>query len=387
MSEGTVKWIRGGTVLTADGTFRELDIRTENGRIVQLAERGEAKDADSFDAAGRYVIPGLFDIHTHGCAGYDVSDGDPSALGAMAEYYAKNGITSFLATTMSLPALGMSRTLTAVRDYTQRGEKRPGATLRGINLEGPFFNCKKRGAHVEEYLANPNYAALEQYDKLSGGLIKIVCVAPELPGGMEFIRRASERYVVSAAHTDAGYDTMMEAIDAGVSQVTHLFNAMSPFHHREPGVPGAVFDSKIRAEVVCDGIHLHPAVLRTVFRMLGERAVIISDSMRACGLPDGTYDLGGQTVAVRSGKATLSDGTIAGSATNIMEAVRRLVSFGIPLETALCAATKSPAEAVGLGESIGALRPGLEADIVVLSRDLEVEAVFIGGNESPRSEL
>ena len=255
-----------------------------------------------------------------------------------------------------------------------------GAVLRGINMEGPFFNKAKKGAQAEKYIVDPEIEMFDRLYELSGDAIKLIDVAPELPGAVPFIERASKKCVVSIAHTTANYDQAKAAFAAGASHVTHLFNAMPPFNHRDPGVVGAASDDAAHVEMISDGIHLHPAVVRSVFRWFGaERVCLISDSMRAAGMPNGVYSLGGQTVYMTDGKATLEDGTIAGSATCLAECFRRAVSFGVPLDAALRAATINPAQAVGLFDELGSITAGKRADILVLDETLHPEKIFIGG--------
>ena len=227
---------------------------------------------------------------------------------------------------------------------------------------------------------DPEIEMFDRLYELSGGAIKLIDVAPELPGAVPFIERASKKCVVSIAHTTANYDQAKAAFAAGASHVTHLFNAMPPFNHRDPGVVGAASDDAAHVEMISDGIHLHPAVVRSVFRWFGaERVCLISDSMRAAGMPNGVYSLGGQTVYMTDGKATLEDGTIAGSATCLAECFRRAVSFGVPLDAALRAATINPAQAVGLFDELGSITAGKRADVLVLDETLHPEKIFIGG--------
>jgi len=352
------------------GGFRETDIRFD----ARIAELGDFSREQGLDAGGLTLLPGLVDIHTHGAVGHDASDGDPAALPEMAAFYAKNGVTSFLPTTMTLDEETLTRALETLRAYPGGG----GARVAGVRLEGPFLSAKRKGAQAGEHLRAPDIGLLHRLQAASGGMVRIVDIAPELPGAMEFIREAHKTCRVSLAHSAADYDTAMRAFEAGASEVTHLFNAMEPFLHRAPGIVGAAFDSGAYVEIVADGIHLHPAVVRAVFRLFG-RVCLISDSMRAAGLADGEYTLGGQKVTVRNGKCTLEDGTIAGSGITLMTGLRRAADFGVPLERAALAATLEPARAIGLEGEIGAIVPGANADFVLLDEKLNIEAVFIGG--------
>jgi len=220
----------------------------------------------------------------------------------------------------------------------------------------------------------------DRLNSVSGGTIRLVDIAPELPRAMEFIRHASTIATVSIAHTTADYTTAMEAFRSGATHVTHLFNAMPPFSHRDPGVVGAASDAGADVELICDGIHLHPCVIRSVFKWFGDdKVILISDAMMACGLPDGTYELGGQAVDVSAGKATLHDGTIAGSATDLYTCMKRAVEFGIPLESAVRAAAYNPARSAGLDQQIGSIASGKRGDLLLLDTNLSIVQVICGG--------
>lgn len=276
----------------------------------------------------------------------------------------------------------LEKAFTAAGDFIEDPAE-DAAVMRGINMEGPFLSKEKRGAQ-QESCCIPFDAEL--YGRLRTACrdhIKLFDICPEYPGAMDAIRQISRHTVVSLAHTTADYDLSAEAFRAGATHVTHLFNAMMPFAHRSPGLVGAALDYADQAELICDGIHLHPSVLRTVFRLLGpdDRVCIISDSMRAAGLSDGTYDLGGQTVYVRDGKATLADGTIAGAAVCQSEAFRRLVGFGVPMDQAVRAATSTPARVLGMSDEIGSIAAGKRADLTILNEDLTVYAVVLGGKQ------
>jgi len=364
--------IKNGNVYSDEFKFQKRNIAIENGRIAEPSRGGEILDAE-----GLYVIPGLIDQHSHGCLGGDWGDGNVEDMGKMAEYYARNGVTSVAATVTTLKPEDVEAAMRAIKTFG--GQKRRGAAVRGINLESMFLSKAKKGAHLEEYLRLPDKALTERLDDASGGLLRIVNVAPELEGAMDFIRDMSKRYVISIAHTAADYSTALEAERAGAVQVTHFFNAMSSFLHRDPGVPGAVFDSGLRAELICDGVHVHPAVIRTVFRLMADRVIMISDSIRACGLADGEYILGDLPVTVKGKRATLRDGTIAGSCACLMDDLRSAVSFGVPLEQAVRAATLNPARTLGIDDRVGVIANGYEADIVLLDSALNVKGVFIGG--------
>lgn len=364
-----------------DEDFRLVqgDIEIEDGKILRVGKDLPRKEEDlAVDCAGSYtVVPGFVDVHIHGCAGADTCDATREALEAMAAFLLAHGVTSFCPTTMTTSRETIQAALLAAKDMMDHPME-GGARVVGVNMEGPFIAKERKGAQKEEDILPPDFPLFQRFYEESGGIVRLVDVAPEQPGGLEFVEKASQLCTVSIAHTTADYDQAKAAFDKGVTHATHLFNAMSGLHHRKPGVVGAVFDdSRVRGELICDGFHIHPAVLRAAFRLLGDRALIVSDSMRANGMPEGeAFDLGGQMVTVHQGKALLPDGTIAGSVTNLHQEIKNLVSFGVPFEQAVKAATLLPARAIGLDGEIGSIAPGKRADLVVLDENLDIAAVY-----------
>ena len=364
-----------------DEDFRLVqgDIEIEDGKILRVGKDLPRKEEDlAVDCAGSYtVVPGFVDVHIHGCAGADTCDATREALEAMAAFLLAHGVTSFCPTTMTTSRETIQAALLAAKDMMDHPME-GGARVVGVNMEGPFIAKERKGAQKEEDILPPDFPLFQQFYEESGGIVRLVDVAPEQPGGLEFVEKARQLCTVSIAHTTADYDQAKAAFDKGVTHATHLFNAMSGLHHRKPGVVGAVFDdSRVRGELICDGFHIHPAVLRAAFRLLGDRALIVSDSMRANGMPEGeAFDLGGQMVTVHQGKALLPDGTIAGSVTNLHQEIKNLVSFGVPFEQAVKAATLIPARAIGLDGEIGSIAPGKRADLVVLDENLDIAAVY-----------
>ena len=364
-----------------DEDFRLVqgDIEIEDGKILRVGKDLPRKEEDlAVDCAGSYtVVPGFVDVHIHGCAGADTCDATREALEAMAAFLLAHGVTSFCPTTMTTSRETIQAALLAAKDMMDHPME-GGARVVGVNMEGPFIAKERKGAQKEEDILPPVFPLFQRFYEESGGIVRLVDVAPEQPGGLDFVEKASQLCTVSIAHTTADYNQAKAAFDKGVTHATHLFNAMSGLHHRKPGVVGAVFDdSRVRGELICDGFHIHPAVLRAAFRLLGDRALIVSDSMRANGMPEGeAFDLGGQMVTVHQGKALLPDGTIAGSVTNLHQEIKNLVSFGVPFEQAVKAATLLPARAIGLDGEIGSIAPGKRADLVVLDENLDIAAVY-----------
>lgn len=360
----------------ADGRFVRGGFSVENGRFAHVLEDipGPAEDLD-----GALVIPGLVDIHVHGCAGADFSDGDYAGLVRMARYLARRGVTSFAPASMTLPYDALDKAFHAAARLRREGLA-DGARLMGIQMEGPFLSREKRGSQNPAYLRLPDWDRFLRLYDAAEGLLRIVDVAPELPGAVEFTRRASEKCRVSVAHTAAGYDQAAAVFDAGATHLTHLFNAMSGIHHRSPGPIGAASEREnVTAELICDGIHVHPSAVRMAFRLFPGRICLISDALRCCGMADGSYSLGGQEILLSGGVVRLTGGAIAGSAADLYQCMRRAVSFGIPREQAVWAATALPARVIGRESETGAIADGRAADFVICGGELEPEAVYLGG--------
>lgn len=370
--------ITGGWVYDPEEGFAERTVCTDGEKIAR-----SSGDAQNLDASGCYVLPLLIDLHIHGYAGADVGSAEPAELERMARALLMQGVGAFCPTTMTLPEARLAAVCRCTAAYCK--EQHPGAQAAGVHLEGPFLARERRGSHDEVWLQNPDPELLRHLQKAGEGGVRLMTLAPELPGALPLIQMAVKQGVrVSLGHTQADYDTAQAALRAGAAQCTHLLNAMTPFGHRAPGVMGAAFDvPDTMVELICDGIHVHPAMVRAIFRLFGpERVLLVSDALPAAGMPEGTYRLGSQEITVHHGRAVLSGKpeTLAGSVCGLMECLRRAVSFGIPLADAVRAASWNPACALGLETRMGSLRPGQEAGAVLLEREtLEIRAVVARG--------
>ena len=368
---------KNACIFTAEGQFVHGSFRVENGRFAELLDF--VPEEDGIDLSGATVLPGLVDLHIHGAMGADLSDADYDGLCAMARYLAQCGVTAFAPASMTLPYETLSQAFAVGKCFH---DARPDgcARLAGIHMEGPYFSHQKKGAQNGAYLKEPDIDGFAKLYEGCGGLIRIVDLAPELPGAEGFIRAAHTRCTVSVAHTDAGYSEAAAAFRAGASHLTHLFNCMPPIHHRNPGVIGAASEQDhVTAELICDGLHIHPSAVRMAFRLFPGRICLVSDALRCCGMEDGTYTLGGQTVFLQNGAARLADGTLAGSATNLFDCLKHAVSFGIPLEEVIQAASILPARVLGLDHELGSIAPGKAADFIVCTDTLERRAVYMSG--------
>lgn len=364
--------IKGGKVFQEDGSFLEQALYINDHRLVDKAEHQD--DEKVIDAEGLLVLPGLVDIHSHGAAGEDFSDGNPEGLKKILQYEKRCGITSYCPTSMTFPKERLRQIFASIKGAQTEEE----AKVVGINMEGPFLDPAKKGAHVEEWIAAPDAAFVRELNQDVDGLVRLVTLAPNMDGAEEFIKEMHEEVCISLGHTAADYDCASRAMKLGAHHVTHLYNAMQPFGHRAPGLIGAAMDDpECMVELICDGYHIHPSAIRAAFRMFGpERVILISDSMRATGMENGTYELGGQEVTVKDRKAVLKDGTLAGSATNLYGCMCKAVEFGIPLEQAIMAATANPARSIGIFDRVGSIRIGKQADLLLVSENLELKRVI-----------
>lgn len=367
-------------MLLKNAVYYGADFEPAHGDIAVEGERiacfgGPADNSETIDLGGLTVLPGFIDIHIHGSAGGDMSDATEESLQKMSVYLAANGITSFCPASMTLPEEQLAAQFKTVEAF--KG-KEQGAYIHGINMEGPFISLAQKGAQPADFIRPPDFEEFLRLNAISR--IALVDIAPETEGAFDFASRACRYCTVSQAHTAADFPTAEAAYRNGFTHATHLFSAMPPVEHRAPGPVVAAFDNaSSTAELICDGIHAHPPVLRMAFKLLGEdRAVVVSDAMKAAGMPDGEYALGGQTVYVRQGKATLADGRLAASTVNLFREYQNLLSFGIDPKAALKACTINPARVIGADQTAGSIEPGKYADLLITDTS-SVLAVVVKG--------
>jgi N-acetylglucosamine-6-phosphate deacetylase len=376
----TSKWITNVRVVVETGIIEQGSVCVENGRITAIVE-GElvhSEGLDILDGEGKLLIPGMIDVHIHGAKGYDMMDGTVRSIEVVSETCAATGCTSFLATSVSSK---MEDLLRMIDNVKQVAGKERGATIVGIHTEGPYLNIKRKGMQNEAFLRHPDITEMERVVEQAGSLLKMVTIAPELPGGMELVTYLRERgIIVAIAHSDATYDEATEAFRLGASHITHCFNGMRPIHHRDPGLVVAAFEQPhVSLQAIVDHVHLHPAIVRLMHKIKGaEGMVLITDALHAMGLGDGDYQFGGHEVKVFGGVAQLQDGTLASSTVTMNEALRNTVELGISLEDAVTMASRTPADLLGLPQK-GRIALGADADMVLLDDHFQVAWTMIGG--------
>jgi N-acetylglucosamine-6-phosphate deacetylase len=374
-----------GTIITPFQLLEDRIIIIEKGKIIAITDKKEdfalLKNVEIIEAQNKFIVPGYIDIHVHGGGGSDVMDGDYEAINQIAIAHSHFGTTSFLPTIMTMSKDKIIRSLRSICEAVKKGTE--GAEILGIHMEGPYINPEKKGAQKEEDIEKISLEEFLEFNQASGNLIRLVTIAPEMPGAIDLIKYLYKQgIIVSVGHSNATYVQTQAGIKAGLSHVTHTFNAMRELHHREPGVVGAALASpELTVEVIADGIHIHPIVLKILTKIKeGEKVVLITDAMRAVGLKDGTYDLGGQEVIVTKGQARLKDETLAGSVLTMDKAVKNMVNkVGIQLPKAIQMASFNPAKSIGIDDKKGSLEPGKDADIIILNKNLETELTIVVG--------
>ncbi len=385
--------LRSGRILTPDGVLAG-EVLIDAGRIVavnaaegsggtgRVTGPGPAGEAgDALDLGRDWIVPGLIDLHVHGGGGAQFNTTDPDEITAAARFHARHGATGLLATTVSAPLADLAGALGA---FARARAGPAGRLLLGVHLEGPFVSVSRPGAMDPATFLDPGDASVESLLAAGGDNVTMMTVAPELPGGLALIQRLTRAGIIaSVGHSDASYEQTVAAVSAGVRAATHTFNAMAPFHHRRPGLLGAVLDlPEVSCELICDGVHADPAALRLAYRAKGPAAIrLVTDAISATGMADGDYRLGGVAVRAHAGRATVASGdSIAGSTLTIDAAVRNAVRFlGVELSEAVAMASANPARLLGLEHRKGAIAPGMDADLTVLDDDLNARATLVGG--------
>lgn len=372
-------------IITPETVVPQGVVLVEGKKILWVGSRFSVNFGDGkFEALHfeeQTLVPGFIDVHIHGARGRDVMEGTREAIGAISEFLAAHGTTSYLATTMTASPIA---TIQAVEQLGKLiHEDVVSARVLGLHLEGPFISQEKRGVHPPEYIRPPSNRIFDELVKMSGNQVKLITVAPEAPGGMEFIRHiCSKGIVVSLGHSNATGEVARQAIQAGATNATHTFNAMRDFNHREPGVLGVVLtESQVWAELIADGVHVDPTAIRMMLKCKSPRRILlITDSVSAAGMPDGEYQLGSLPVKVSEGVCRSPEGALAGSTLSQDRALRNMLSWtGLPLEEAVYMLTRNPAESIGVADCKGCVEPGYDADMVLLNDDLSVYATFCEG--------
>lgn len=356
-------------------------VLVENGKIKEI-NPSNVNDTEVIDAEGLYISPGFIDVHIHGAGGCDTMDGTVDSINTIAKTIVQHGTTSFTPTTMTVAAEDIRKSMEVIKKLKEEGTE--GANVLGAHLEGPFISPKAIGAQNPNFLLAPS---VENYNKIVGDYsdaVVSITMAPEVEGAKELIKYLSDNGVtVSMGHTKATYDEAIEGIKCGACHSTHLYNAMTPFTHREPGVVGATFDTDITTETISDGIHISYPALRTAYKQKGtDKVLLVSDAMEACGMPDGQYSLGGQDVIVKNGAARLLDGTLAGSVLTLDKAVKNIYNnSNYPLNEVVRMATYNGAKHCHVEDHKGLIKEGYDADLILFNEDIEIQKVFVKGKE------
>ncbi len=373
-----MKYIVNGSIILKDGIVEDCALSFDN-KICGITSKEQIPEgAEIIDAKGGFIAPGLIDIHIHGYLGEDASDGSADGIKKMANGIIKNGVTSWCPTTMTVSMDEINEALNTVRSLKEESKGWQGAEILGVNLEGPFINPKKKGAQAETHIKPIDAKFIIE----NADIISLATVAPEMDGAIEEIKKIRENcgVKVSIGHTDASFEETLAGIDAGATHITHLFNAQTPLHHRNPGVVGAALLRDVYTELICDTFHVHKGLFELVAKVKGEKLVLITDCTRAGGMPDGEYTLGGQKIFVNGIECLLEDGTIAGSVLKLNNAVKNVYNnTDMPLWSVVKAASLNPAKAIGVDDRKGSLDAGKDADIIITDRDFNIMKTIIGG--------
>ena len=365
--------IKNVKMLNENFEWITADIRIENGKFTEIGCFPE----DGISFGDKRVIPGFIDIHMHGAVGYNVVNADKSSYDKIGRYLASTGTTSYLMAPATYLFEDMKKYVALIGECVGRSE---GANLLGTNMEGPFLSAKYKGAHREDWLRSVREFDFDAVNECAKGTILVTTVAPETDGAIEFIRTHSDKVKISLGHTGADYDTCMEAFCAGAVQVTHLFNAMPSLHHRNLSLISAALDYGAMAELICDGLHVAPSVVRAAYKMFGsDKLIVVNDTVMAAGMPDGVYNECGAEVIVKDGIARQHDGTITGGTAPIIDCVKNLISWGIADFDAVKMASFNPAKSLGI-KNKGLIKPGYDADFLTVDKDFNLTDVYIGGN-------
>ena len=373
-----MKCIKGAKIILPDSVVEGKALLFDEKIIGIVAENDIPTEVEIINAEGSYVAPGLVDVHIHGYLNEDSSDGRAEGIRTMAEGVIKNGVTTFLPTTMTVSIAQLEAAFDAIRSVQEESKTWKGAYVAGVNAEGPFINASKKGAQAEEHIKAPD----ADWILANQDIIKLCTIAPETEGGYEAIEKITQNsnVRVSVGHTDATYEETMKAIECGATQITHLFNAQTGLHHRKPGVVGAGLASNAYTELIADTFHVHPGLYTMIAKCKGDRLVLITDCIRAGGMSDGTYDLGGQMVTVNGIQCLLADGTIAGSVLRLNNSVKNvLANTDLPIYTVVAAASLNPANAIGMGDVKGSIKAGKDADLIITDANFDIQKTIIKG--------
>ena len=373
-------YITNGNILCDSQFMDAMNVVLENGKIVEISDSPVKPEPGStqINACGKYLCPGFIDIHFHGALGKDTMDGDLESLQLMSRYCGQHGVTSFYPTTWAADSQAITKVIENFKDHHG---KLKGSQAIGLHIEGPFINPNYKGAQSIKSIRNPDPIEYQRW--FNSKVVKLITCAPEIPGGMDFIQSAAKNNIrISIGHSGATYDQVIEAANKGATQATHLFNGMLGINHRDPGTVGGLLeDNRISVQIICDGIHLHPSIVDLIIRMKSSKnTILITDSICGAGLPDGDYEINGNSISVKNGIARNSEGSLAGSTLSLDIAVRNTMQFSRkPLEEIIPMVTTTPAREMGLSGTKGYIKPGYDADLILLDNEITIEKTIVNG--------